>query len=445
MIESMNTKIYSILLLCLLALVGCKNDDVEDPGAPTLEVTMAGDDFHFGDSIPFSAHVDDPRVPLSTVQAHLFYGDTKVSSTVIRTKESGKSYTGKVYAPYVADIPDGDVTIKFVLQNIHFTTTELDRTIAIARPDFPYLTFVSSGEEYKMAREDLYSYSVEAEFPQKVSGYIVAPALGENGNQITFGWDGESFKAGSTETVTFSNLIPGRYSVFFNTKSLVGGPFAEVLVSGKSMQADSSGRLFIDLDVTAGDKLSLERLPNVEKYWIDPTYFSLQDQALTVGDYSTRIRVILDLDREYITAEVLDGDQPASLKSDGTGAIWIIGDGVGKPSYKTNQVSWNTDKAMSLVPLGDNKFGIILTAGETINPDDINFKFFHQKGWGGEFKHTTLTTTSDLIFVGDGSNGRDSGNLGLKEGAHLEEGASYLFVVDLSEGQDNAVLTVEKI
>jgi hypothetical protein len=53
-----------------------------------------------------------------------------------------------------------------------------------------------------------------------------------------------------------------------------------------------------------------------------------------------------------------------------------------------------------------------------------------------------VTTTSDIIFVGDGNNGRDSGNLGIKTGKVLESGKSYVFTLDLTAGNKKAVLTV---
>lgn len=79
-----------------------------------------------------------------------------------------------------------------------------------------------------------------------------------------------------------------------------------------------------------------------------------------------------------------------------------------------------------------------------MNPAEINFKFFHQKDWGGEFGSQTLTTVSDIVFVGDGTNGRDNGNMGLVAGSELEAGAAYIFTIDLSAGVDNGVLTVVK-
>ena len=49
------------------------------------------------------------------------------------------------------------------------------------------------------------------------------------------------------------------------------------------------------------------------------------------------------------------------------------------------------------------------------------------------------------LFIGDGTNGRDAGNLGLVEGKSLENGVAYRFTVDVTAGVSSAVLTVEKV
>lgn len=91
-----------------------------------------------------------------------------MSETVIRTKTSGNDYTGKIFVPYYANIPNGKATLKYILQNIHFTTTEMTKELALARPDFPYLTLVDEeGKEYRMERQSMYKYSVTGDFSQK--------------------------------------------------------------------------------------------------------------------------------------------------------------------------------------------------------------------------------------------------------------------------------------
>jgi len=98
-----------------------------------------------------------------------------------------------------------------------------------------------------------------------------------------------------------------------------------------------------------------------------------------------------------------------------------------------------------MAPIGNKTYQVTLVAGESVNTDEINFKFFHQKGWGGEFSSSTLTSESDIVFIGNGSNGRDNGNLGLVSGTKLEAGSTYVFTVDLSAGINKGVLRVVKM
>lgn len=60
--------------------------------------------------------------------------------------------------------------------------------MALSRPDFPYLTLISGDQEYRMEKVAANQYSVTSEFAQKVKGYIKAPKVAANGNEINFGW-----------------------------------------------------------------------------------------------------------------------------------------------------------------------------------------------------------------------------------------------------------------
>ena len=74
----------------------------------------------------------------------------------------------KIFVPYYANIPNGKATLKYILQNIHFTTTEMTKELALARPDFPYLTLVDEeGKEYRMERQSMYKYSVTGDILAK--------------------------------------------------------------------------------------------------------------------------------------------------------------------------------------------------------------------------------------------------------------------------------------
>jgi len=433
------------VVLGMMACYSCKKEEIKAEGNPTIKVETEITSALFGDSLQFKVNASDDEVPLSTLKARLFFSDEMVSETIIRTKTNG-DYTGKIYIPYYANIPDGTATLKLVLQNINLTITEQVYELPLKRPDFPYLTLVTENETYRMERTALYEYAATTEFPLKVNGYIKAPAVGDAGNELTFGWEDSAIQEGVMTEIPFSNNFSGQYDITFNTFDYTAAPFIIAYsINGTAMNRIDDDNFKLDLDLTQGEELTIEGIDDIDSWWIDRDFFGGNaGDVLTFLPQSGRYRITADFAHKYFIVEALDGNDVAKLKTDGTGAIWIIGEGVGKPSLSANAVGWTTEKALCMAPIGNKKYQITLVAGGTVSADDLNFKFFHQKDWGGEFNNSTLSTTSDLIFIGDGNNGRDAGNLGILEGKTLEEGATYLFTVDLKDGNDKAVLTVVK-
>ena len=109
----MKKNIYIILAMAgILSMNSCSDDEFL-PGSPSMEIKAENADALFGDSLPFTIKASDVDVPLSTLKAQLFYGEEQVSETVIRTKTSGNDYTGKIFIPYYANIPNGKATLKY--------------------------------------------------------------------------------------------------------------------------------------------------------------------------------------------------------------------------------------------------------------------------------------------------------------------------------------------
>lgn len=437
---------YCFLALSgLIALNSCKDDDPIS-GNPVMDFKTAVADAYFGDSLPFTINATDVDVPLSTLKAQLYFGEEMVSQTVIRTKVSGEDYTGKIYIPFHANIPNGTATLKFILQNINFTITEKEQDLYVSRPDFPYMMLVTTDAEYRMNRIAANQYGVTKSFPSQVKGYLKAPKMGDNGNELNFGWSNGGIVEHETAAIPFSNSKAGRYAITFNSFSYEATPFIKFKVNGQEMEMLDEANYMIDMNLQQGATLSITGIPSFDEWWMDTDFFEKQADGTfrfvpVGGDY----RLKANSANKYFVVEAMNGTEPASLQADGTGAIWVIGDGIGKPSLAANEVSWNTDKALCMAQVAPKKYQITGVAGKQLNANSINFKFFHQKGWGGEYSDKTLTSESNLVFVGNGENGRDKGNLGLPEGTALEAGYYYRFTVDLSAGRDNAVLSVEKM
>ncbi|WP_167619797.1 DUF5121 domain-containing protein [Maribellus sediminis] len=438
---------YWILSIMGFVVLSCSDEvsEIEPAGNPVMEIEEQFTDVHFGDILPFTVTVSDD-ISLSTLTAVLYFGEEEVERTTIRTKENG-TYSGTIEVPFEKDIPDGTATLEFILLNTTLKSTVQSFDVPITRAQYPYLILVSDNASYPMLPTGVANeYAATEAFPSTdLSAYIKTPVVDDKGTEIVFGWEAGAVTNGVSTNIPFVSSVAGTYSVTFNTKTYAAAPFFEIVLNGQKMNMVDKENYQLDITLTQGEDISIEGLGNIAEWWIDADYLTKQEDGLyTFVPMSGKYRIYANLTLQYFRIEALDGNSPAVLNADGTGAVWIIGDNVGKPSLAEKTVGWNTDNALCMAPIGDKKYQVTLVGGENISTDGINFKFFHQKGWGGEFGGTAISTGSDIVFIGDGTNGRDSGNLGLVSGVTLEEGATYVFTVDVSAGNDQAVLTVTK-
>ncbi|MDM1295418.1 DUF5125 domain-containing protein [Sphingobacterium sp. N143] len=432
--------------IAIVMVSSCKEDEkyVYQVGDPKIELQSDLSSAHFGDSLAFQVSVSDKEVALSTLKAQLYFTDEQVTETIIRTKGNGE-YKGKIYVPFLKNVPNGKATLKFILENISQKKSEQSLDIDLSRPDFPYLTLVTGTKSYRMIKTAANQYAVKESFPFAVKGYIQAPKVGAEDNAMSFGWVDNKVDFGSTAEIPFSNSVSGVYSIAFNTLSYEASPFIiAYAMNGTVLSRLDDTHFKAELTISKGSAVTIDGIEDLQDWWIDPDFFiTSADGSISFNGSTGKYRVTADLGLKYFAVEAMTGNDLATLQEDGTGAVWIIGEGIGKPKVSNNQVGWNTDKALCMVPLGNKKYQVTVKAGESINSDNINFKFFHQKGWGGEFGGTDISTSSDIVFIGDGDNGRDSGNLGIKTDKLLEAGKTYTFTLDLTAGNKKAVLKID--
>ena len=134
-----------------------------------------------------------------------------------------------------------------------------------------------------------------------------------------------------------------------------------------------------------------------------------------------------------------DNDNVAVLNDDGTGAIWLIGAGVGKPSVGP---SWNTDDgAWCCAQVSPKVYQITFAGGASIALEGADFKFYGEKGWGGEFTADRFSCGEKWLdaFEVDPSSGN------IKAVEPLKSGQYYRLTMDLTAGVNNGVLSVEAI
>ncbi|MCC8188723.1 MAG: DUF5125 domain-containing protein [Bacteroides sp.] len=444
-------KLYKKLLFGLagiFALYACNDDDLAK-GNPQMNPRTEFGSAMYGDSLSFTVSVSDSDVPLSTLKAQLYFTEDLVSETVIRTQTDGE-YSGKIFIPYYPDIADGTAVLKLVLQNINFTVTEKEYDLNVSRPDFSYLTLVTEeGEEYRMDRIEKYQYAVTDKFELKQKAYIRTSPTSEHGNELVFGLENGKIVEGITDYITFSG-VTSTYTISFNTLSYEASPFAKYMLNGVEMERVDDDNYQMDLSLSPGDELEFEGFVGFDSWWLDVDFFEKVNETTLKflplkGDY----RITANLKHEYILVDRMNGDNFATLQADGSGAIWIIGEGIGKPSASTNAVGWTTEKGLCMAEVSEGIYQTTVVGGQSIHATSINFKFFDQKGWGDEFGHTRLTTPNTNIVIGNKTddekgNDIDSGNIVLAEDESFDLGGIYVIQVDVTNGINSAVLTVTK-
>lgn len=438
---------YAIISLAAVALAACKEDDDKIPGNPVMQYDGLPSVVYFGDELPFTVTASDAEVPLSTVKAHLYINDELISSTSVRTKESGKSYSGTVSVPYYPYSEGLRGKLRLVLQNINFTTTETEVEFDIEYPDFPYLTLRSEdGTEYRLNRTAKSQYEATDEFPEDVRGILIAPAYGENGKEMTFGYSGEQIAAGGTSNIGFRSLVSGGYTISFNTYSYEFSPKGELKFDDLDFSSISPDEYQLINYFTMDQEIDPVGFPKFDDWWVDEDYFLVQPDGklkfnAADGDYS----VVADLANKYFTVKKTDPfGEPESLGADGSGTIWLMGTGAGKPDYINNAIGWVATKKQPFAPIGGKKFRMTFIAGKTLNPNKFTLRLFDQAtGWGPTFTPARMTNNSSLLMMN--VPGKEAHNIYLvDEATGLEPGARYEMIVDLSAGNDAAVLTFEK-
>lgn len=98
-----------------------------------------------------------------------------------------------------------------------------------------------------------------------------------------------------------------------------------------------------------------------------------------------------------------------------------------------------------MAPIGEHLYRITLEVGKQLNANMVNFKFFHQNGFGsgGEFtpRGTYRISLVNRTFTISNTT-TEKGNVQLRRGAKISDGQKFVFTLDTSN-TSTSVLTIE--
>ena len=429
-------KTMALLAVPATVAVSCKDDGMDvkftDKG-PEMTIESCATEAFMGDSVRFSIKLND-EFPLSTLKAKLLFDGTSVSDLTIRTKTYG-TYDAAIFVPLLKDIPNGTAEITFTAQNTGLGITEETVEVNVNRPAPSTLTLLTGGKEYTMTKSGDFSYEVTDAFPAEASALIkCVPAAGQPA--IWLGWDGTALKpvpAESSSTIPFTAVKSGTYKITADLMSLSASPFGSIT---SSLSESANVEL---LNLLQGSEIKFTGIDKPDQWNLDYDFFTLNaDNTVTFKAMDGLYKLTADFSGKFIKVEAMaDKDNYATL--DSKGAIWAIGAGIGKPGVGP---SWNTDDGVwCMAQTEAGVYSITFTAGASISKTGFSFKFFCQRGWGGEFgSYTSVNDETGLFKVTSVGNIEPA-----TDGTSLEVGKSYQFIVDANAGNSAATLSIKTV
>lgn len=430
-------KTATLILAGALAIASCQKtpEFITTDVGPEMNVNSWTESTYMGADIRFSVDVNDADFALSTLKAKLMYAEDVVSDVTIRTKENG-TYEGTIHAPLMKNVFNGIASLVFASQNVGMGLTYDTVYVSLKRPDFDELTLqLEDGGEVKLAKlvndtpekEDDYTYEASGNFPAKMRGLLVTPAVNPEGDVIRLGWSGGALSAASTVPVTFNSGSEGKYTITADLWNLSVAP-----VSG-------SAAVTSVLELEQGQAVRFPAMVDLNNWTVDYDFFEVNEDFTEVkfravdGHY----QFLYDVENMWVKVEPVNAQgELLSLSADGSGAPWVIGANIGKPKIGPG---WNTTEgAYPMAQVADKVYQITFTVPGQLAVSGADFKVFHQKGWGGEFtKDKYAEINIDPAFTMT-----DSGNI---QGKTLEGGKSYKLVLDLTGGVDAAKISYEEV
>ncbi len=424
----LNIKMTAVFCAIALAAFSCEKTPTftKAEKGPDMEVASYTESTYMGAEIAVNLSLTDKDFALSTVKAFLYYGETEVASETLRTKEEG-AYELKIQAPLLKDVPNGTASLVLRAQNVGLGITETTLDVALSRPNFDKLTVVDEdGKKYEMTKTDDYSYEVTADFPAYVNANLVTPAF--NGEEvITLGWDGSALTASeNAELIPFGASIAGKYTLKANLMDLTVSPTGNAAVVSCSQYRK-------------GQKMEFGNVVNVEAWTLDPDFFDLDKdtKAVTFRAVDGLYRMAYDTENMFIKVEPMkDENNVLTLADDGSGAVWAIGQNFGKPVIGP---SWNTDDgAYPAAQVSDRVYEFTLAVPGQLAISGGKFKFYSEKGWGGEFKKENYAS----VQLAPAFNMTDSGDI---EVADVKAGKGYRIILDLTSGVKAAKISCKEV
>jgi len=453
----MNMKKYSLLLFGILlagALTSCSNEEgipvITIPQIESAEITT-GENITLGDSLYFSAVVNDDETPLSTLEVELTNGEVTLAQKSIRTKGNRVSLNNvSIFVPFAPGIMTGDeLTLHLTLINVDGGETKVEKTIRAERPALPAVLYMVLSDntviELHAGDENPQLYeSAEGVYKSAFSAKI---ASGENPLEADFVWNGgaENNTAvigdpfGADVRFSYTNWLVQkiRFNALTFTLDMDG---LNMIINVNSVQLLAAGDyLHAEVEFTKNQTFTIEGVVNPESsYNRDFFAYDPDNGSFTFTGESGKWDVFYSLSYDYFWVNRMNDTAPD--------AYWVIGAGHSSaprwyPDF--NEMGWDLEDVKQLAymkKIGTGLYQASLYLSDQV-PWGFDIQIYSNRTWSAEF-----AVFANDRFTGDKEGMRAAG--GSMADIVMDEGfvpGYYRLTMDITGGLGNTKLHFERI
>lgn len=476
-------RIFQVLFLALIAIgyTACQPDsfrEVYPKGNPTVEAHMLTNEVLFGsDSISFEVKITEKATPLSTLSIKVIVGLNVIVNEEVRTPNLNFEQKFTYAVPFGPNMPEGEpVKVYLTATNVEGTATDFILSDCVGhRPVLetmyvmpPTIDYKPLGKGKQMTWDEEKFVACDLGYPKSIECLLAVvgtkfgridwnyPVFGMKGDKLSLITQ-EEFESGVATSIQLSNdniesidtiqFDPMTFDLYFGGKVAqpvsaldVNADLAEV--AGKTYR---HAKIFFDpaIEVTISGVTNMATAYNLD-------YMELKDGNVVkfLGEKGM-YEVYYLPEEDYIVVEPLrDAVYP--------NVMWMTGVGFGLPVAAPKvQGGWGFDNlgqyiACRTVAPKVYQFTAYLKNGANADFEtygSLNFKFFHQKGWGGEEVGGNYEQIG-LNIKGVGSEGltKVNGDTGAEAGnwiANTQEEFEGIYRITLD--QNKLTTTYEKL
>ena len=422
-------KKYIYIVMAVLVLAACQPEHfrtVYPAGQPQMTALLLTDTVLYGtDSLSFAVEITEKSTPLSQLQVKVMVGMRVVATDLLRTKDYHYENQLQYAIPFGPNMPEGeDVKVYLTATNVEGTATNLILTGCVGhRPAMetmyvmpPTIQYGGIGKGRQMTYDSdqgaFVAYNLK--WPKSIQCLLAVtgtkfgridwstPVFGMLNDELTLITQ-EQFNADEASAIILEN------DNFETIDTIVFNPVTfEVRIGGKIAMPVSA----VDIDKDLADEPSYIASSSARKDYKGAKIFFDQDSEVEITG-------VVDLSKAYNPdwMEYLGGNKVKFLGEKGMyylsykvaedylvveslyeltepDVMYLCGVGMGQPSWDPHATSgWGFDSPNQnfvgrLVAPKTYQFTVYML-NDTENTDhpgfgSVNFKFFHQHGWGGE-------------------------------------------------------------